>query len=64
MEGTRSPRTVEYAFYAAAAIFVVTYVLISVQKVGRFRVERPSAAMLGAAMMIALGVVGPIAARS
>ena len=62
MEGTRSPRTVEYAFYAAAAIFVVTYVLISVQKVGRFRVERPSAAMLGAAMMIALGVVGPIAA--
>ena len=52
----------EYAFYAAAAIFVATYVLISAQKVGRFRIERPSAAMLGAALMIALGVVGPMAA--
>ena len=51
-----------YALYAAAAIFVATYVLISVQKIGRFRFERPAAAMLGAALMIAFGVVGPIEA--
>ena len=51
-----------YALYAAAAIFVATYVLISVQKIGRFRFERPAAAMLGAALMIAFGVVGPMEA--
>lgn len=53
---------VEYAFAAAAAIFVATYVLISAQKVGRYRIERPSAAMFGAALMIAFGVVGPLEA--
>jgi Na+/H+ antiporter NhaD/arsenite permease-like protein len=51
-----------FAFYAAGAIFVATYVLISAQKVGRFHVDRPAAAMLGAALMIAFGVVGPLQA--
>ena len=51
-----------YALYAAAAIFVATYALISTQGIGRYRIERPTAAMLGAALMIALGVVGPSAA--
>ncbi len=53
---------VGYAFYAAGAIFVATYVLISAQKLGRFRIDRPAAAMLGAALMVAFGVVGPVAA--
>jgi len=53
---------VAYALYAAAAIFVATYALISTQGIGRYRIERPTAAMLGAALMIALGVVGPSAA--
>ena len=52
----------EYAFYAAAAIFVATYVLISTKGVGRYRIERPAAAMLGAALMITLGVVDPVTA--
>jgi len=50
---------VAYALYAAATIFVATYALISTQGVGRYRVERPTAAMLGAALMIAFGVVSP-----
>lgn len=53
---------VGYELYAAGAIFVATYVLISAQKVGRFRIDRPAAAMFGAALMVAFGVVGPIAA--
>ena len=51
-----------YELYAAGAIFVATYVLISAQKVGRFRMDRPAAAMFGAALMVAFGVVGPVAA--
>ena len=53
---------VEYAFVAGAAVFVLTYVLISARKVGVLKIERPAAAMLGAALMILLGVVGPIEA--
>ena len=53
---------VGYELYAAGAIFVATYVLISAQKVGRFRIDRPAAAMFGAALMVAFGVVGPVAA--
>ncbi len=52
----------EYAFVAGAAVFVLTYVLISARRVGVLRIERPSAAMLGAALMIILGVVGPLEA--
>ncbi len=48
-----------YALYAAAVIFVATYVVISAQKIGRYRIDRPVAAMFGAALMIAFGVVGP-----
>ncbi len=47
------------ALYVAAAVFVATYVLISAQKIGRYRIDRPVAAMFGAALMIVLGVVGP-----
>jgi len=57
-----SPDAMEYAFAAAGTIFVATYVLISAQKVGRFRIDRPAAAMFGAALMIAFGVVGPLEA--
>jgi len=53
---------VDYAFVAGAAVFVLTYVLISARTVGRFRIERPAAAMLGAALMLVLGVVGPLEA--
>ena len=62
MEGRRSRGPVSYALYAAAAIFVATYALISTQGVGRYRIERPTAAMLGAALMIALAVVDPMTA--
>jgi Na+/H+ antiporter NhaD/arsenite permease-like protein len=48
-----------YALVAAAAIFVLTYALISLRQVARFPLERPASAMLGAALMLALGVVGP-----
>lgn len=51
-----------YAFYAAGAIFVATYVLISARRVGLLKIDRPGAAMLGAALMIAFGVVGPLEA--
>jgi Na+/H+ antiporter NhaD/arsenite permease-like protein len=53
---------VDYAFVAGAAVFVLTYVLISARRVGVLKIERPSAAMLGAALMIILGVVGPLEA--
>src|SRR5256712_3519680 len=62
MEGTRSRGPVEYAFVAGAIVFVLTYVLISARKVGVLKIERPAAAMLGAALMILLGVVGPLEA--
>ncbi|HLA47230.1 MAG TPA: hypothetical protein VJ207_06630 [Thermoplasmata archaeon] len=51
-----------HAFYAAGAIFVATYVLISARRVGLLKIDRPAAAMLGAALMIAFGVVGPLEA--
>jgi len=62
MEGTQSPGPVDYLFVAGAAVFVLTYVLISARTVGRFRIDRPAAAMLGAALMLVLGVVGPLEA--
>jgi Na+/H+ antiporter NhaD/arsenite permease-like protein len=62
MEGTRCAGPVEYVFVAGAAVFVLTYVLISARKVGVLKIERPAAAMLGAALMILLGVVGPLGA--
>jgi len=53
---------VDYLFVAGAAVFVLTYVLISARTLGRFRIDRPAAAMLGAALMLVLGVVGPLEA--
>ncbi len=43
----------------ALAIFVVTYALISIRRFPTFKIERPAAALLGAALMIAFGVVTP-----
>jgi Na+/H+ antiporter NhaD/arsenite permease-like protein len=43
----------------AAIVFIVTYVLISVRRFKRFAIERYVAALLGAALMIVLGVVTP-----
>src|SRR2546422_9589245 len=60
MERTQSRAPVEYVFVAGAVVFVLTYVLISARKVGVLKIERPAAAMLGAALMIVLGVVGPL----
>lgn len=43
----------------ALAIFLITYVLISIRRFRWFNIERPAVAMLGAALMIILGVVTP-----
>lgn len=43
----------------ALAVFLLTYALISIRKFRWFNIERPAVAMLGAALMILLGVVTP-----
>jgi len=43
----------------ALAIFLITYALISIRRFPKIKIERPAAALVGAALMIALGVVGP-----
>jgi len=43
----------------ALAVFLVTYALISVRRLPKVKVERPAAALVGAALMIGLGVVSP-----
>ena len=48
-----------YALYAAATVFLLTYVLISVRRIGRISIEMPAVALLGAALMVGLGVVTP-----
>ncbi|MDD1770545.1 MAG: hypothetical protein LUO79_05620 [Methanomassiliicoccales archaeon] len=45
--------------WLALIVFVVTYVLISIRRFRWFNIERPAVAMLGAALMIVLGVVTP-----
>jgi Na+/H+ antiporter NhaD/arsenite permease-like protein len=42
----------------AFAIFLVTYALISIRRFPKFKIDRPAAALLGAALMILFGVVG------
>jgi len=42
----------------AFAIFLVTYALISIRRFPKFKVDRPAAALIGAALMILFGVVG------
>ena len=49
----------DYALFAATAMFLVTYVLISLRNIGRFPLERPAVAMLGGALMLVLGVLTP-----
>jgi len=41
----------------AFAIFLVTYALISIRRFPKFKVDRPAAALIGAALMILFGVV-------
>ncbi len=52
----------DYAFVAATGIFVATYVLISIRNLGRFPLDRPSAALLGGALMLVFGILTPAAA--
>jgi Na+/H+ antiporter NhaD/arsenite permease-like protein len=43
----------------ALAIFLVTYALISIRRFPKIKIDRPAAALVGAALMIALSVVEP-----
>lgn len=45
--------------WIAFAVFLVTYALISIRRFPKVKIERPAAALLGAALMIVLGVVAP-----
>jgi Na+/H+ antiporter NhaD/arsenite permease-like protein len=45
--------------WIALAIFLVTYALISIRRFPKVRIDRPAAALVGAALMVALGVVDP-----
>lgn len=45
--------------WLALVIFVATYVLISIRRFRWFNIERPTVALLGAGLMILLGVVAP-----
>lgn len=48
-----------YALVAAGVVFLLTYALISLRQLRRIPLERPASAMLGAALMLLLGIVGP-----
>ncbi|OGS42107.1 MAG: hypothetical protein A3K67_07890 [Euryarchaeota archaeon RBG_16_62_10] len=43
----------------ALAIFLVTYALISIRRFPKVKIDRPAAALVGAALMVLLGVVEP-----
>jgi Na+/H+ antiporter NhaD/arsenite permease-like protein len=43
----------------ALAIFLVTYAIISIRRFPKVKIDRPAAALIGAALMILLGVVSP-----
>jgi len=45
--------------WVALAIFLVTYALISIRRFPKVKVDRPAAALIGAALMIVFGVVKP-----
>lgn len=45
--------------WIALAIFLVTYALISIRRFPKVKVDRPAAALIGAALMIVFGVVKP-----
>lgn len=44
--------------YAALAVFVITYVVIAVPAVARLGLDRPAAALCGAAAMVVVGALG------
>jgi Na+/H+ antiporter NhaD/arsenite permease-like protein len=50
--------------WIAFAVFLVTYALISVRRFPKVKIERPAAALIGAALMVVLGVVSPTDAVS
>ncbi|HIH01992.1 TPA: hypothetical protein HA259_08010, partial [Thermoplasmata archaeon] len=50
------------ALWAGAAVFLFTYALISIRRFPKVRVDRPAAALLGAALMLVFGIVSPEAA--
>ncbi len=47
------------ALWIAFAVFLATYALISIRRFPKVKVDRPAAALIGAALMIVLGVVAP-----
>jgi Na+/H+ antiporter NhaD/arsenite permease-like protein len=49
--------TWSFSTVASLLIFVATYVLISVHKIRFLNLDRPSAAMIGGALMVVLGIV-------
>lgn len=62
--GHRGPLASTYVLVAATAVFLLTYVLISLRQVARFPLERPASAMLGAGLMLALGGTGTLVGLS
>jgi Na+/H+ antiporter NhaD/arsenite permease-like protein len=44
---------------AAVVIFALTYLAIAAGRVPGLSIDRPAAALLGAALMVAAGVLGP-----
>ncbi|HYM38855.1 MAG TPA: SLC13 family permease [Thermoplasmata archaeon] len=51
--------TSEYVLVAATVIFVATYALISMRKLGSHSLDRPAVALLGGALMLVVGVLTP-----
>lgn len=51
--------SIGYALGAATAIFVATYILISLRNLGRFPLDRPAVALLGGALMLVAGILTP-----
>ena len=47
------------ALYIALAVFLFTYALISIRRFPKFKIDRPAAALIGAALMVIFGVVAP-----
>lgn len=48
-----------FTLYAATAVFLVTFVLISLRTVRRFSIERPAVALFGGGLMLVFGVLTP-----
>ncbi len=49
----------DFVLIAATVIFVATYVLISMRRLGRHPLDRPAVALLGGALMIVVGILSP-----